>query len=150
MKDNSAKKTAVKMTLDDIIGPKPHPLCNIAAILGMLLIAIGTLLPILSARHTIYHDIPDTFKYVYAAGAVLILIARIFSPYKGKVLRLKRLRRIEVWSALFFCVAAFFVFYEPDATRNWIAFTLAGAAIQLYVSFMTPRTIRKALEGKVD
>lgn len=150
MKENTSKKASARINLDDVTGPKSHPLWNVAAILGMLLIAAGTLIPILSARYAIYRDIPPTFKYIYAAGALMILIARLFNTYKGKIVRLKRLRRIETWSGVFFCAAAFFLFYEPDTTRNWIAFTLAGAAIQLYASFMIPRTIRKALEGNAD
>ncbi|MBD5229184.1 MAG: hypothetical protein HDS69_04000 [Bacteroidales bacterium] len=150
MKEKSTKKSTVKVNLDDVTGPKSHPLWNVAAILGMLLIAAGVLIPILSARYTIYRDIPSTFKYIYAAGALLLLVSRLFNVYKGKIMRIKRLHRIETWSAIFFSAGAFFLFYEPDITRNWIAFTLAGAAIQLYVSFMIPRTIRKALNGEVE
>lgn len=150
MKENSTKKPHAKVNLDDVTGPRSHPLWNVAAILGMLLVAAGTLIPILSTRYTIYRNIPPTFKYVFAAGALLILVSRLFNTYKGKILRIKRLRRIETWSGVFLCAAAFFLFYEPDTTRNWIAFTMAGAAIQLYASFMIPRTIRKALNGEVD
>lgn len=142
-------KTGKNYTPEEITGPRPAAIITIAIALGLLLIAVGTLIPILNARDTAYVDMAPTFKYIFAAGGAILLIARIFSTYKGKILRLKRLYRIELWSALFFCVGAFFLFYEPDSTRNWIAFTLAGAAIQLYTSFMIPRTVRKAFNGKV-
>lgn len=138
------------MSIDDVTGGKSHPVWNVLTIVGLLLIAAGTLIPILSGHDIIYRDMPPTFKYVFSAGALVLLLSRLFNTYKGKVIRLKRLRRIEVWSALFFCVAAFFLFYEKDTTRNWLAFTLAGAAIQVYASFMIPRTIRKALNGEVE
>ena len=42
--------------------------------------------------------------------------------------------RLESWSSLLFCVAAFFAFYSAPVIRDWLAFTLAGAAIQIYSS----------------
>ena len=35
------------------------------------------------------------------------------------------------------------MFYEAAGPRDWIAFTLAGGAIQIYTSIMIPRTIAK-------
>lgn len=104
---------------------------------GMLLIVAGTVIPVFRLETPIY-------KYIYAAGALLLLVSRIFTPYKGNNDRLKRLYRIESWSAIFFCVAAFFLFYETTTARDWLAFTLAGGAIQIYTSIMIPRTAAKA------
>ena len=104
----------------------------------MLLIAAGTVMPLLM------QDGSDLFKYVYGGGAVMLLIGRIFTSYKGDNVRLKRLYRIEGWSAIFFCVAVFFMFYEGANARDWLAFTLAGGAIQIYTSIMIPRTIAKS------
>ena len=104
----------------------------------MLLVAIGTVMPLFAQDMT-----NETFKYVYGAGAVLLLVGRLFSGYKGDNIRLKRLYRIESWSAIFFCVAVFFMFYERAGARDWLAFTLAGGAIQVYTSLMIPRTIAK-------
>lgn len=150
MKEKNKRHNDRHFTLEEVTGPKANPLWTVATTIGLLLIAAGTLLPILNGRETIYRDMPDTFKYIYTAGAAILLIARLFNTYKGRVIRLKRLYRIEIWSALFFCVAAFFLFYEKDTTRNWLAFTLAGAAIQIYTSFMIPRTARKALNGEAE
>ena len=104
--------------------------------IGMLLIAAGTVMPLLMQEG-------DLFKYVYGGGAVILLIGRIFTTYKGTNLRLKRLNRIEAWASIFFCVATFFMFYESAGNRDWLAFTLAGGAIQIYTSIMIPRTIAK-------
>ncbi|MBQ7854074.1 MAG: hypothetical protein IJ352_03490 [Muribaculaceae bacterium] len=104
--------------------------------IGMLLIAAGTVMPLLMQEG-------DLFKYVYGGGAVILLIGRIFTTYKGANLRLKRLYRIEAWASIFFCVATFFMFYESAGNRDWLAFTLAGGAIQIYTSIMIPRTIAK-------
>ena len=106
--------------------------------IGMLLVAAGTVMPLLMQGTG-----SDLYKYVYGGGALMLLIGRIFTTYKGDNLRLKRLYRIEGWSAIFFCVAVFFMFYEDASSRDWIAITLAGGAIQIYTSIMIPRTIAK-------
>lgn len=104
--------------------------------LGMLLIVAGTVIPIFRLE-------TDLYKYIYSAGALLLLISRIMTPYRGSNDRIRRLYRIESWSAIFFCVAAFFMFYEPGSARDWLAFTLAGGAVQIYTSIMIPRTAAK-------
>lgn len=105
--------------------------------LGLLLIVVGTLLPILRVN-------TDLWKYLYGSGALVLLIGRIATAVpKGISLRLKRLYRLETWSALLFCVATFFIFYDRAGTRDWLAFTLAGGAIQVYTAFMIPRALRK-------
>ena len=106
--------------------------------IGMLLIAAGTVMPLLTQGGS------DLFKYIYGSGAVMLLIGRLFSSYNGDNIRIKRLYRIETWSAIFFCVAVFFMFYEGAGARDWLAFTLAGGAIQIYTSIMIPRTIAKS------
>lgn len=107
--------------------------------IGMLLIAAGTVMPLLMQDAS-----SDLFKYVYGGGAAMLIIGRLFTSYNGDNVRLKRLYRIETWSAIFFCVAVFFMFYEGAGARDWLAFTLAGGAIQIYTSIMIPRTIAKS------
>ena len=103
----------------------------ILLIVGLLAIVAGVLIPIMTNN-----PFGDTFRYVYAAGAALTLLARIFEPKapQGTPTRIKRLMRLESWSSLLFCVAAFFAFYSAPQLRDWLAFTLAGAAIQIYSS----------------
>ena len=105
----------------------------IMLIIGLLTIAAGVLMPIMSGR-------PDgtAFRYVFAVGAGLTIIARFMEPSApaGTPIRIKRLMRLESWSSLLFCVAAFFAFYSAPIIRDWLAFTLAGAALQIYSSIM--------------
>lgn len=100
-------------------------------IAGLVAIAAGVLIPIITNN-----PFGMTFRYVYSAGAALTILARFFEPSApaGTPLRIKRLLRLEAWSALLFCVAAFFAFYSAPLLRDWLAFTLAGAAIQIYCS----------------
>jgi hypothetical protein len=131
---------------DEIIGRQPRAVWLILSTLGMIALVVGTMMPILHGNTTPYQLMSPTFKYIFSAGAVLLFVSRMFSPYTGSVARVRRLYRIETWSAIFFLVAGFFLFYEPETTRDWLAFTLAGGAIQIYTSIMIPRAIKKALK----
>lgn len=109
-------------------------------IVGLLMVAAGVMMPIFSGNF-----LSDTFRYVYAAGAALTLIARLFqaAPPAGLPVRIKRLLRLESWSAIFFCVGAFFAFYNRYEMRDWLAFTLAGAAVQIFCTIALSITTRK-------
>ncbi len=107
-----------------------------ATVAGLIFVMAGTAMPLLRLNTGIY-------KYIFSAGALLVVLGRLFMPYKGPSLRIRRLCRLEVWSGLFFCAAAFFMFWKGAGPTDWIAFTLAGAAIQIYTSIMIPRTRNK-------
>ena len=96
---------------------------------GLLLVALATMEPL------ILHPFNPGgwFQYVYAAGAVLLLLCRLFITHGATDLRLRRLYRMEGWSAIFFCAAAFFMWYPGSSPREWLAFTLAGATIRIIV-----------------
>lgn len=104
---------------------------------GLIIILIGVAMPLVFGPQT------EAYKYIFSGGALLLLAGRLATPYQGPYIRVKRLHRILVWSALFFCVAGFFMFYNQDP-RDWLAFVLAGALIQLYVSIVLPRAIRQS------
>ena len=110
-------------------------LTSVVAPAGLLLILLATLVPFFM-MNTAWAQ--QAYPYVYSAGALILLIARLFTPYRGSDMRLKRFHRIESWSAIFFCVAAFFLFYPGAQLRDWLAFTLAGAAIQAITSIAIP------------
>ena len=93
--------------------------------------------------------IPPSPCLIWPTGALLALLGRACAPaYKGSVMRVRRLGRIELWSCIIFCVAGFFMWYEPEQPRDWIAFTLAGGALQVYASIMTARTLTKELAAR--
>lgn len=116
---------------------QPSPIILWLITVSMLMIVAATLMPIILPGNTV-------FRYVYAIGAAVLLVSRIFAPYRGNVLRVKRLYRIEFWSSIFFCAAVFFLFYDDAQKTDWLAFTLAGGALQIYTSIMIPRAIAKA------
>ena len=76
--------------------------------LGLLAIAAATVVPLLAGPTG---NPGDWYRYLFGAGALWLLICRLFSRYSGSDDRLRRLTRIESWSAIFFCAAAFFLFW---------------------------------------
>lgn len=108
---------------------------SIAVPCGLLLILAATMAPFFLSWA---EWAQEAYKYVYAAGALVVLAARILQPKVSPDLRLRRLRHMEVWIGIIFCVAAFFLFYPGALLRDWLAFTLAGAALQAYTSIAIP------------
>lgn len=110
-----------------------RPWAPLLAMLGLLMIVAATAMPLLRVEG-------DWFKYLYCAGAVMALAGRLLTPVPAGVsVRLRRLLRLEAWSALIFIVGGVFLFVGDGGTRDWIAFTLAGGVIQVYTSIMIPR-----------
>ena len=107
--------------------------------LGLLIIVCATAMPLLRMSY-----LGDTFRYVYAAGALMAIVGRFMTPraeMEGVELRVKRMMRLEIWSTVFFAVAVFFMFWQKTST-DWIAFTMAGGFLQAYTSIMIPRASR--------
>lgn len=99
--------------------------------LGLLAIAVAIVIPLL--RGGFEHA--GVFRWIYAGGALLALLAALFTPpLPSADLRERRWQRIEAWSAIFFCAGAAFLFIPGAAPRDWLAFTLAGAALRI-ISF---------------
>lgn len=106
---------------------------------GLILVCIGVLMPIAGLGFVVA-------RWIFAAGALMSLIGRFMNRYDGKSLRIKRLYRIEMWSSVFFCVAAFFMFYRGAGPTDWLAFTIAGGLILVYTSIMIPRVAKKEMK----
>ena len=101
---------------------------NTLAPIGLLLVLLATVAPFF-LMNTAWAQ--AAYPYVYSVGAVIVLIARILGPKNSKDFKLKRLKRLEVWEGIIFCVAAVFLFVPGSTLRDWIAFTLAGAILQI-------------------
>lgn len=110
---------------------------------GRLAILVAIALPILRLDFSL-------FRYVFAAGAAMTLVASLFAVApEGASMRVRRLFRMELWASILFCAAVFCMFYRGMGPTDWIAFTLAGGVLQLYSSIAVPRAIakEKAKEG---
>ncbi|MDE6806193.1 MAG: hypothetical protein K2J05_05245, partial [Muribaculaceae bacterium] len=89
------------------------------------------------------------YKWIYAAGALIFTGARLVNVSDpNESLRMRRIRRLEFWAGMAFCIGAFFWFYNerrlasmmfvaPMAIlRDTVVFSLAGAMIQIISSWM--------------
>lgn len=125
------------------------------ATFGLILVAAGLLAPFADVTHM------PLFKWVYAAGAFIFTVARIAgSTDPAESLNIRRLRRLEFWAGVAFCIGAFFWFYSESHLppyylygygmlaylQNTVYFTLAGAAIQIMAVIFLARRLKK--EGK--
>lgn len=108
---------------------------GIMLVIGLLIMAIMALLPLLNINHM-------WMRWAFAAGAFLVLVGRIIGIYRGPSLRVKRLHRILISSAILYCASALMMFISRG-TNDWIAFLLAGLVMQMYASWMIEREEKK-------
>lgn len=114
------------------------------ATFGLLLILVALVSPLTSPANVEYLDV---FRWIYGSGALIYLIARavdVSDPSES--VRLKRLRRMELWAGISFGIATAFWFIGQhrlgDAAGaaavlwNTIMFTLVGALIQVIASWL--------------
>lgn len=125
---------------------------EIVASVGLLLVLLAMMAPFLSG--VIGHSMMWA-KWVYASGALVYTCARVVDVNAtGDSLRLRRLRRLEFWAGMCFIVGAAFWFYKVQyysgfiagplaVMRQTVAFTMAGAVIQIVASWMIAARVRK-------
>jgi hypothetical protein len=114
---------------------------KVGAPVGLLLVLAGLVAPFFFAG-TFYAA--GIYKYVYALGAAVCLVAAFCMPRGIKDLRLRRLYRLELCSAVLFVVAAIIAFVGAYGSgRDWIALTMAGAAIKIYTTIAIPNRLQK-------
>jgi hypothetical protein len=111
---------------------------NLLVIIGLLIMLVMALIPLLNVNLM-------WMRWAYAAGAAIVLVARVVGVYNGPVLRIKRLHRLLILSAILYCGSAATMFYSPG-TNDWIAFLLAGLVMQIYASWMIDYENKKQQE----
>jgi len=79
--------------------------------------------------------------YIYTIGATLFALAQINSPYHGDNRIIKRLRRQQIFGALFLILAGAFMFFTNK--NEWIVILTIGAVLELYTSFRIPQEENK-------
>ena len=93
-------------------------------------------------------------RIVYCVGAVATVVVRLLQRLEYRrnpdtPTRVRRLQHIEFWSASAYLASAYFMIDDPYHPGNWLAFLLAGAALQLFTSFMIPYAEKKEQEKKI-
>ncbi len=113
------------------------------ATFGLLLICAGMAGPLLNMLTAT----PPLYMWIYAAGALIFTVARLVGAAdRTGSLRMRRLRRLEFWAGMAFCIASGLWFYNSQRLgayggslaiiRPTVVFTLAGAAIQVIASWL--------------
>lgn len=134
---------------------KRRKIVEAASSFGLLLICAALVAPFINPSDM---DLPKAFKWVYSAGALVFIVARVVNVNgPGDSMRLRRLRRMEFWAGVAFVLAAAFWFYSEAhlglyagvlaVMKNTIMFTLAGALIQIISSWMIVSRAKKELKG---
>lgn len=131
------------------------------ATFGLILVAAAMFAPFASFNSTGGGiDWLNVGKWIYAAGALIFTFARLVNVSDpADSLRLRRLRRLEFWAGMAFCVGAFFWFYNENKfggnlfvgplaiVRDTVLFSLAGAFIQVIASWMIAFRRKKENSG---
>ena len=108
---------------------------------GLLLVMAATAMPLFGVGIS-YIPTHRVYGWSYALGALLILAGRQLRPsVKEQPLRVKRLVRMELWTALIFITGAVFIFTVRG--NDWIAFTMAGGVLTVYTAIMLTRSEKK-------
>ena len=128
-------------------------IANTVLAVGMLVLLAGAVMPFIT------NDL-RTSRWVLAAGALSILVARFLEPVidKSESLRLNRLQRLDKVTAMVFCISAacLFVgfFVDPieyrEIIQSWVPVLMAGAVLQLYCTFMTEVERKKIAKKQME
>lgn len=107
--------------------------------LSLLLVTLGLLAIMVAAGLPLLRMATTWFGWLYGAGALMLLCGRLLTPVpQGCGLRLRRLLRMEIWTALVFVAGAVFTFLHTGG-NDWLAFTMAGGVLTIYTSVMINR-----------
>lgn len=126
-----------------------------AASIGLILVLLAMMAPFFG-----WIGSPISWgRWVYAAGALIYTVARVIDVNApGDSLRLRRLRRLEFWAGMCFIIGGAFWFYKLAyysgfdsgvlaVMRQTVAFTMAGAVIQIVASWMIASCMKKEMAG---
>ena len=124
---------------------------NIATF-GLLLVCVALLVPLINIISPTFEMV---MKWVYAAGALIYTLMRILDlAVKGESFKVRRLRHMEFWAGIAFCVAAGLWFYHGNrlgghygmtlgVIRDTVVFTIVGAVLQIVASWLLAAQLRK-------
>jgi len=114
---------------------------NVLVALGLLVMAVMAVMPLFN----LFDANSEWMRWVFAAGAALVLVGRVMGTYRGSSLRIKRLHRILISSGILYCASALMMFIS-QGTNDWIGFLLAGVVVQLYATMMIDHENKKSAQ----
>lgn len=122
------------------------------ATFGLILVCVGLISPFFSGSFT---WVMAVSKWIYLAGALIYMGARVAGVIadRNASVRVRRLRRMEGWAGVCFCIGTFFWLFNDYRFGNLgfglkvigdtVTFTLAGAIIQIIASWLLASALRK-------
>ncbi len=142
------------LTTDSLL--RRRRIVETVAVTGLTLVAVGLIVPFIAIENT---ALALAMRIIYAIGAVCYTVARMINVNApGDSSRLRRLRRMEMWSGFCFIIGGVFWFYNAHrfsfvpftlpVMRDTVAFTMAGAVIQVVASWMIASRMKKEASGK--
>ncbi len=145
------------MTMKEQGNNNPVPQGNInrnraaesVATIGLLLLAVGLVAPFTDIYNA---TLMTVFKWVFTAGAVIFLAARVVGSFDQSLSkRIRNMSRMQVWAGVCFAAGAAMWFYNTSrypvmslrVLQDTVAFTLAGAVIQIIFTWALARQTKK-------
>lgn len=144
------KKKTLNNGSDEVILRRRNNMEALATV-ALILIVLAIMVPLFFLGS---HTVIVVMRWVYLLGAVLYTVARIVPVnLTSDPLTVRRLRRMEVWGGVAFLIGAGFWFYNASRfgeyffsmglMQNTVAFTMAGAVIQMVASWLVNRKSAK-------
>lgn len=91
---------------------------------------LGTLLLLVSAVLVMEHIRYGT--YLFAIGASMVILNKLWNQYRGDDFRLKRMNRYQLFSAILLVGCSYLQFHDQN---SWVVLLLIVAVLELFVSF---------------
>ena len=88
---------------------------------GNILLCVAMTALLVTVALPLFNILPEWSKYAFAAAAVGVLVAQILIPSPSEDFRVKRLARMNVWSGIVYCVAAYCPFSSNPTCRSGAA-----------------------------
>lgn len=98
---------------------------NFSYVLGAISVLFSS---VLVMEHVSYGD------YLFAIGAALVILNKLWNQYRGDDFRLKRMNRYNLFSALILVGCSYLQF---RGNNSWVILLLLVALLELFISLRT-------------
>lgn len=115
---------------------KKISISDVLVMAGLLVMVVMAVMPLLNLNQ-------QWMRWLFAAGALSVVVGRCAGLYRGPSLRIRRLHHLLVISGLLYCGSAWMMLVSRN-TNDWIAFLLAGVVMQIYASSMIDHEQKKS------
>lgn len=104
---------------------------------------VGTMLVLISAVLVMEHVQYGTI--LFAVGAALVILHKLWSQYRGDDFRLRRMNRYQFFSAILLVGCSYLQF---KGLNSWVVLLLVVAVLELFLSFRITKYEKRIEEEK--